>query len=258
LDRREYWNKSYTEYWLKRVGEAKNKGKKSKVIQEDSKTESDTIYDDFFKKHPLNKGKVLDVGCAWGRMFDIYLKYDLEIFGVDISQFMIKECAKNWKGILSQSNFSCAEAEKLPFENNSFDNLVCLATFDATYQQKSLSEFFRVLKLGGRLYLTGKNSEYFLDDKLALAAEIGARKKNHPNYFTNVRKMIAQINKNKNELMYEYYFKKRGDFANFNFKKKMPNFFYEYFLVFKKSSNINSFSKFSDKFSETFLKKNRK
>ena len=70
--------------------------------------------------------------------------------------------------------------------------------------------------------------------------------------------MIAQINENKNEVLYEYYFKKRGDFAKFHFKKKMPSYFYEFFLVLKKSSDINSFSKFADKFSETFLKKNRK
>ena len=73
-------------------------------------------------------------------MFDIYLKRS-DVFGVDISEFMIKKCVENWKGILNQENFKCAEAEKLPFGNNSFDNLVCLATFDATYQHKALSGF---------------------------------------------------------------------------------------------------------------------
>ena len=68
-----------------------------------------------------------------------------------------------------------------------------MGVFDCTYQNEALSEFFRVLVPGGRMYLTGKNDKYCRDDYLAFAAEKGARAKGHPNYFTDVKRMREVI-----------------------------------------------------------------
>ena len=40
----------------------------------------------------------------------------------------------------------CRSRKKIPFEDNSFDNLVCIATFDATHQDKAISELLGFLK----------------------------------------------------------------------------------------------------------------
>ena len=43
----------------------------------------------------------------------------------------------------------------------------------------------RVTELGGRILITGKNDKYYADDEQAYIAEEAARKKGHPNYFTD-------------------------------------------------------------------------
>ena len=151
-------------------------------------------------------------------------------------------------------NFKISEAENIPFSDNYFNNVVCLATFDATYQDKALKEFFRVLKPEGNLYLTGKNSTYHSNDEAAIAAEIGARKKGHPNYFTDTANMIDQVLSCKNILINSYFFEWRGDFSKFNYKNSIPKYFYEYFLIFKKNKLKNNFKPFSSKFSDTYNK----
>ena len=254
MDRKKYWDKTYAEYWHERVKETKVKGEKSSVILNDPKTESDEIYKDIFEKNNFIPGSILDVGCAWGRMFDLYYNYNLDVYGVDISYVMIEECINNWQKKNNINNFKISEAENIPFPDNHFNNVVCLATFDATYQDKALKEFFRVLKPEGNLYLTGKNSIYHSNDEAAIAAEIGARKKGHPNYFTDTANMIDQVLSCKNILINSYFFERRGDFSKFNYKNSIPKYFYEYFLIFKKKKLKNNFKPFSSKFSDTYNK----
>ena len=252
MDRKKYWNKTYVDYWHERVNETKVMGEKSSVISNDFKTEPDSVYRDIFEKDKFVPGSILDVGCAWGRMFNLYYGYNLDVYGVDISDVMIKECINNWQKNDNINNFKISEAEKIPFPDNHFNNIVCFATFDATYQDKALKEFFRVLKPEGNLYLTGKNSRYHGDDESAIAAEIGARKKVHPNYFTDTPNMIDQVLSHNNILINSYFFERRGDFSKFNYKSSIPKYFYEYLLIFKKKELKNNFKSFSNMFSDTY------
>lgn len=254
IDRKEYWNKKYATYWKKRVEESNTPGKISKIIKNDFKTKSNLIYENLFDIQNFNPGNILDVGCAWGRMFEIYIKNNLEIYGADISEFMIKECKKNWQSINITQNLKVSEAENLVFESNFFDNLVCFATFDATYQENAIKEFFRVLKIDGKLFISGKNFNYFENDEQALIAEVAARKKGHPNFFTETKSMIDQIILNNNVLIDQYFFERRGDFEKFNYKKEIPERFYEYLLIFRKRNNVFTLSPFSNKYSSTFKK----
>lgn len=253
-ERESYWNKSYTKYWKSRVEESLIDNKNSLVLTGDIKTEGDWVYKKIFEKDPLVSGQLLDVGCAWGRLFDLYLNYDLEITGLDISESMLIEAKKNYgknPRIISLDN---AIAENLPYKKNSFNNIVCVAVFDATYQHKALSEFLRVLIPGGKLYLTGKSNKYRSDDNLALDAEIGARKKGHPNFFTNLELMINQLDQLPISILSSYFFPKRGDFADFKYEISREEPFYEWFLVLQLNKDITDikFDEFSDKFSDTF------
>ena len=251
--RESYWNESYANYWQKRVNESSEDGP-STIHEGDSKTEGDWVYKKLFQDNIFNPGSILDVGCAWGRMFEIYIKNNLEIYGADISEFMIKECKKKWKKKIITENIKETEAENLIFESNFFDNLVCFATFDATDQEKAIKEFFRVLKIDGKLFISGKNHNYFKNDEQALIAEVAARKKGHPNFFTKTKSMIDQIILNNNVLIDQYYFERRGDFEKFNYKKEIPQNFYEYLLIFRKKNNVVTLSSFSNKYSNTFKK----
>ena len=252
MDRKSYWNQDYLKYWKKRVEETNQNSEVSTVVPQDAVTGSDAAISAFFKQHPFLPGNILEVGCAWGRWFQTYRDFGLEVYGVDISSAMVTAAQETWgdkKGIRSILE---AEAETLPFENDFFDNVTCLAVFDATWQDRALTELMRVAKTGGLIYLTGKNDTYYPDDQLAMDAEIGARKKNHPNYFTDLKEMLEQITGNSHKILSALYFPRRGDFAKSNFVQKTSDPFYEYFIILQKGSDQYDFTSFSASHSKTF------
>ena len=102
------------------------------------------------------------------------------------------------------------------------------------YQAEALLEMNRVSKIGARLLITGKNDNYYDDDEAAKAAEIGARNKNHPNYFTDVKKLVRNISKLGFAIEIRKFYRKRGDLVNGFSTEKMPDQFYEYLFVLKK------------------------
>jgi ubiquinone/menaquinone biosynthesis C-methylase UbiE len=253
-DKREkYWNEQYLEYWRSRVQES-GLGL-SNIVSGDPNTEDNEIYDKIFSKNGFNAGNILDVGCAWGRMFDLYLKHSLKVFGIDISKAMIDAATGDWGNEKNVIDLRKSAAEKIPYKDDTFDNLACLAVFDATYQELSLVEYFRVVKPGGVIYLTGKNDNYFPDDRKALDAEKGARSKMHPNFFTNTALLMKYLKKQGYIIQDSYFFLYRGDFSSFKFETNIPDLFYEYMLVIKNTGVKSAMPNISSKFSKTFLKK---
>jgi len=253
MDRKAYWNKHYYEYWKQRVEESSNTPcAESHIVEGDSKTEGDDVYREVFEEYPFRPGSILEVGCAWGRWFRVYRHYHLEIYGVDISTAMIEQAKIEWENERDVKVLQEAEAEALPFDDECFNNLTCIAVFDATYQCKALYEMLRVVKRGGLIYLTGKNEDYHNDDALALSAENGARNKGHPNFFTNTKQMIKEIKAQGHKIECCYYFPRRGDFAAFNYKNGMPDKYYEYLVVIKRGHSVSKFSEFSGPCSKTY------
>lgn len=260
-ERKQYWNTKYLEYWRARVEEAGSG--ESQVVAGDKKTEDDSVYARIFADNPFRPGSILDVGCAWGRMFPMYLSAGLAVSGVDISSAMVDEARRLWGNQTGIDTLDEAIAEQLPFANDTFDNLVCVATFDATEQHLALTEFFRVLKPGGMLIVTGKNAHYWPDDQAAIDAERGARAKGHPNFFTDTGNLLEQLNQQAHTLSSNYYFLRRGDFAEFVYASALPERFYEFCLIIHKSTKpVDSstagatFLPFSHAYSQTFLSAN--
>ena len=248
--RKAYWNDQYVKYWHERVDEA-GVGK-SKIIKGDNKTEDDSVYHTVFQKNPPNPGSVLDVGCAWGRMFPTYDRLSLKITGIDISKAMIEEAREQWANASCVTDLRESSAEELPFPESSFDNLCCLAVFDATFQNQAMSEFLRVTRPGAKIYVTGKNDGYFDEDLEAFNAEVGARKKKHPNFFTNTRKLVTLLEAEGHIIDQAYYFPRRGDFAAFRYSSTIPERFYEFFLVITRGASYSSLPCISDAYSNTF------
>jgi len=259
-DRKHYWDTKYLDYWKARVQEAGSGD--SKIIAGDKKTEDDSVYERIFAEHPFHAGSILDVGCAWGRLFPLCLRAGLNVSGVDISTAMVNEARRLWGHESRVIAIDEAIAEQLPYQASTFDNLVCIATFDATDQHLALAEFLRVLKPGGLLMITGKNTNYFSDDCAAADAERGARTKGHPNFFTDTEQMVSALSERDHQLKGAYYFGRRGDFAEFAYAKTMPDRFYEYCLVIQKSeasqsdARDSSFLPFASPYSNTLLSLN--
>ena len=99
---------------------------------------------------------ILEIGCGYGRMFE-YLKPDKNnVFGIDYSLRMIKK-AQTLNGKSQIARLCLMRAEKLGFEDNAFDIVLCLnATFGNMpgIEIEVLREMKRVVKKGGAIALT--------------------------------------------------------------------------------------------------------
>lgn len=96
-------------------------------------------------------GKILDIGCGNGNLFTYLPDGKYELFGVDFSENMISEAKRNCK---QKATFSLADAEKLPFDSDEFDIIVCNASFHHYIHPNAvLKEMHRVLKYGGKVLI---------------------------------------------------------------------------------------------------------
>ena len=108
-------------------------------------------------KFNLNKShRLLDVATGTGDViFSMYKKFKVMSYGIDIADKMIKiaNIKKNKLKISdNQMVFSKGDAEKLDFEENSFDALTISFGFrNLGNYETGLIEFFRVLNRGGKI-----------------------------------------------------------------------------------------------------------
>ena len=101
------------------------------------------------EKHP--NAKILDVGCGNGNLFSLLSEKKYELYGIDFSENMIDEAKRNCK---REATFTVADAEKLPFDDNAFDIVVCNASFHHyIHPDAVLKEMRRVLRPGGKLII---------------------------------------------------------------------------------------------------------
>ncbi len=102
--------------------------------------------------------RILDLGCGNGRLRK-FLPAELirpgDYFGFDISEGLLGIARKNFpRDAFFRGNFG----KNLPFGAQNFDWVISIAAFhhllDKTGQQKFLTEAHRVLKPGGKIFLT--------------------------------------------------------------------------------------------------------
>jgi len=237
--REEYWNKNYANYWINRVDEANSEDiSSSKIIKDDTKTSKNAIYSDAISLLDITKtDNVIEIGVGFGRSLPELCQAALHVTALDISAPMITLAKDRTKE--KNISFYVSPSEEMPFDSNVFDVAVCFASFDAMYQTEALIEINRICKKGARVLITGKNDNYFDNDNLAMEAEIGARKKGHPNYFTDVRKLLNNINKFGFRIDIQKFYLKRGDFGLADVQTKMTSKFYEFLIVLCKVSQCS-------------------
>lgn len=117
---------------------------------------------------PDTLGDTLEIGAGTG-----YFSLNLASRGLirtltatDISPGMLKSLARTAEGLDFAVNTVVTEAEVLPFEDESFDTVIGHAVLHHIPDlDRAFSEFFRVLKPGGRVVFCGEPSRY--GDRLA-------------------------------------------------------------------------------------------
>lgn len=107
---------------------------------------------------------VLDIACGIGEFLRACDTFGARVSGVDLSDKAINAC----KTILPQGKFHSCSAERLPFENDSFDVVTCLGSLEHFINPvESLKEMVRVAKPTAKFVILVPNKD-FLTRKLGL------------------------------------------------------------------------------------------
>jgi ubiquinone/menaquinone biosynthesis C-methylase UbiE len=107
--------------------------------------------------HIKSGDRVLDLGSGSGNLFQLLKDRDVDYIGLDASVKLVEFCKKTFTANPC-AQFITGDLLALPFPNNSFDAVYCMATFHhlpgGELREKALLEMHRVLKPSGKLVMT--------------------------------------------------------------------------------------------------------
>ena len=117
-------------------------------------TEAYHVYYHLLK--PKEGSKWLDVACGPGLLLKVVSENGVHATGIDISETAIKMAQIK----LPQADLKVANAENLPFTDNSFDFVSCLGSLERMLDlKKALKEQLRVAKQDSNFVYLVRNSE---------------------------------------------------------------------------------------------------
>jgi len=145
-------DKKYAEYLL-----VKTRQDYDKIAEEFSDSRAFLWKELAFLEKYINPGeKILDLGCGNGRLLGLLKDKKIEYTGVDSSENLIRIAKDKYKE--ENAKFLVVEALNLPFYENSFNKVFCIAVLhhipSDEFRLKFLEEAKRVLKPKGLLILT--------------------------------------------------------------------------------------------------------
>lgn len=103
-------------------------------------------------------GLILDAGCGFGRDTKVFIDRGFKVIGIDLSEKLLEIAKIN----IPQAKFIKMDLRILDFPDNYFDAIWCNAALlhlSIEDIKKALDEFYRVLKHGGKLFVSFKKGE---------------------------------------------------------------------------------------------------
>lgn len=162
--------------------------------------------------------KVLDVACGLGRLLEAGQEYGSDLYGIDISDVAVSKASKK----LTNANIQVANAEQMPFADNTFDRITCLGSLERMIDlEKVLSEIRRVAKPDAKILFlvrningwTWKISKDVLKTKIKASHQGAKSMEDWSKLFTKMGFKIDNI------LPDQYPIKKRERIMSLGFKK---------------------------------------
>lgn len=119
---------------------------------------------EFMARQPLRPGaKVLDVACGTGNLAIIAARHGCEVSGMDIAANLLEQARERASVDGLRIEFEEADAESLPYADDSFDLTVSMFGVMFTPQPAlATSELWRVTKPGGQIALANWTPEGFI------------------------------------------------------------------------------------------------
>jgi len=141
---------------------------------------------EFFIKN-LNGNKILDVGCGPGRDAKFFSNLGYEVIGIDLSEKLLEIARKN----APKAKFYLMDMRNLDFPDNYFDGIWACASFlhiPRKGGQKTLNEFYRVLRENGLMYISVKEGS---GETFVKSSQYGEKERYFVYYSsTELRKLI--------------------------------------------------------------------
>lgn len=100
---------------------------------------------------PHSGDAILDVGCGDGYQISYVIKHASHIIGIDTSTYKLKKGKRR----LKEANFICASSEKLPFQPQTFNKVMCLELLEHLKDPSmTMNEIDLILKRRGVLIVS--------------------------------------------------------------------------------------------------------
>lgn len=108
--------------------------------------------------------QILDVGCGEARLWsrnNTRLQDNMKISLMDISEEMLNNARMNLRDNMTGFQFQLGDAEELPYEDDTFDKVIAdHMIYYVRNFKRALSEMYRVLKPGGRIYVSATGNAH--------------------------------------------------------------------------------------------------
>ena len=137
-----FFSKPYFEIWLKQASPEIKKWFQEEI--------------DYLKKNIKLDSKILDVGCGFGRHIKVLAPFSEEVIGIDNNEDMLNKAKQNLSNFKNIKLF-LQDAQKLEFDDGSFDYIICMTNTFWTFlnkKRKILREMKRVLEQNGKIIIS--------------------------------------------------------------------------------------------------------
>lgn len=216
---------SNTEFNSKEIkGQFKFEKAIDKQFYERVYSKSLTIYEKRLSQISMKaKNLVLDAGCGFGQWTIALSHLNGFVVGIDadikkVKIAKLKAQMENAKNI----SFEIGSIEQLPFNDESFDAIICYSVIYRTNFKKSLKEFYRILKPHGMVYIVTNAIGWYIFNLVtghSSARDFNARIHSVQSIYQSIKyKFRKKIGKSKGDLFLSPTFISR-EMTSIGFKK---------------------------------------